>query len=154
MNTSHKPGSMVIRRATLEDADAIAELVEAAYTVYIPRMGQPPAPMLADYAEVINRSEVWVADQDGLVGVIVIDFRMPCMHIDNVAVEPHSQGCGIGTALLDFAEQRGIDSGCSESELYTNEIMIENLRLYRARGYQEVSRQRQHGYSRVFLRNS
>jgi ribosomal protein S18 acetylase RimI-like enzyme len=144
--------STIIRRATASDAEAMIELVKAAYSVYVTRMGRQPAPMLEDYTEVIKRSEVWVAEEDGLVGVIVIELHRPLLYIENVAVAPGCQGRGIGSSLLSFVEHRGTDLGCSEAELYTNQLMVENLRLYRARGYQEVSRRSEHGYSRVFLR--
>jgi hypothetical protein len=39
-----------IRSATVADVRAIAQIVEDAYRVYIPRMGKPPGPMLDDYA--------------------------------------------------------------------------------------------------------
>ena len=134
------------------DGGVITDLVQAAYSLYLPRMGQPPAPMLDDYGEVIKRRDVWVAEEDRVVGVIVIELHKPRLLIENVAVAPSCQGRGIGSSLLDFAEQRGANHGCSDAELYTNEVMVENLRLYGARGYKEVSRRTENGYSRVFLR--
>ena len=49
-----------IRRAVADDAPAISSCVAAAYENYIPRIGKPPAPMLEDYSQVINRNDVFV----------------------------------------------------------------------------------------------
>ena len=47
-------------RALIADAGHIADCVGAAYAHYVPRMGKPPGPMLADYADVVSRHQVWL----------------------------------------------------------------------------------------------
>ena len=61
MKTSSAPKSEpLIRPALLSDADAVARCVKAAFTPYIERIGKPPAPMLADFPELIAAGKVWV----------------------------------------------------------------------------------------------
>jgi GNAT superfamily N-acetyltransferase len=107
--------------------------------------------MDADYAEQLGRGVVWVAEEDGVVGLIVLVEQPDAMLIENVAVDPRRQGEGIGGALLDFAEDRARAAGIDTVSLYTHEKMSENLALYTGRGYAETERRGEDGFSRVFL---
>jgi GNAT superfamily N-acetyltransferase len=141
-----------IRLATVEDLTAIEGIVERAYGVYVPRIGMRPGPMDADYAEQVGRGAVWVAEEaEAEVGLIVLGEQDGALLIENVAVDPGSQGEGIGGALLDFAEDRARAAGLDTVSLYTHEKMSENLALYVHRGYVEIERRAEDGFSRVFL---
>ncbi len=81
-----------IRRAVAADAQAAARCVAAAYRDYIPRIGKPPGPMLADYATVIARHQVWIAEIDGAIAaLLVLMQRHPGILLDNIAVPPACQ---------------------------------------------------------------
>jgi len=140
-----------MRPATVEDQAAIELIVERAYGVYVSRIGMRPGPMDADYAEQLGRGVVWVAEEDGVVGLIVLIEQADALLIENVAVDPSRQGEGIGGALLDFAEDRARAAGFGTVSLYTHEKMSENLALYARRGYVETERRAEDGFSRVFL---
>lgn len=143
---------VLIRRATEYDVPAIGECVAAAYRHYIDRIGKPPGPMLDDYAEVVRRHEVFVAETEGIVGVLVL-IRMPTgILLDNVAVDPGHQGQGLGKRLIAFAESEAKNRGFEALELYTHERMHENLALYVALGYEETARREAGGYRRIYLR--
>ena len=60
-------------------------------------------------------------------------------------------GQGLGRELLMFAEGRAIDAGFQRIRLYTNEAMIENIKLYRRIGYAETHRAEEHGLRRVYM---
>ena len=142
-----------IRPAGLDDVDAVRACVRAAYSLYIDRIGRPPAPMKADYEALVAAGEVWVATEgEAVVGVLVIRPRSDSLFLENVAVTPASQGQGIGRALIGFAERRAAQLALPAVELYTNERMTENLRLYPALGYVETGRHREEGFARVFFR--
>ena len=124
-----------------------------AYAPYVPRIGREPAPMTADYADLIGRSEVWVADEAGrVVGVLVLRPGATGLLLENVAVVPERQGRGIGRVLIAFAERKARDLGLTEISLYTNERMVENIHLYRKLGYVETDRRVEDGFARVFFR--
>ena len=53
-----------LRPATREDLVAVHEIVQAAYTHYIVRIGRKPGPMLDDYAALIGEGQVHVAERD------------------------------------------------------------------------------------------
>ena len=136
-----------------EDVPALRAVAVAAYQGYVPRMGRPPAPMSADYAQAVRDGRVWVAADDGvLVGLAVLVPRDDHLLVENVAVSPPAQGRGVGGELLAFAEDHARRLGLSQVRLYTNEAMTENLVYYPRRGYVETHRAEQDGYRRVFFR--
>lgn len=132
--------------------DGVRRLVRDAYALYVPRIGREPAPMTADYAELVVAGEVTVAVEDGaIVGVLVLRPGPDSLLVENVAVAPAAQGHGIGRALLAHAEARARELELDRVALYTNAKMTENLSFYPALGYVEVDRRHEQGFERVFF---
>jgi N-acetylglutamate synthase-like GNAT family acetyltransferase len=145
-------GEPPLRPATDDDLDGINRLVAAAFGKYVERIGKPPAPMTADYAELLHTSRVWVIDDAcEIVGLLVTRAEDDHLLLDCIAVSPTAQGGGYGRRLLARAEQDSHDVGRTEIRLCTNEAMTENLSYYPRRGYVETSRGVQDGYHRVFF---
>jgi GNAT superfamily N-acetyltransferase len=143
---------VLIRQADSRDVASITAVVGAAYAPYVPRMDRRPAPMNADYAALVSAGEVWVAVSDErIVGVLVIRPRDGSLELENVAVEPASQGRGYGRALISRAEERARELGLPTVTLHTNEAMVENLQLYPQLGYVETGRGIEAGYRRVYF---
>jgi ribosomal protein S18 acetylase RimI-like enzyme len=144
-----------LRPATVADAPRLTEVVRAAYGHYVPRLGGLPRPMTDDYAEVVRTHQVVVAERGGsIVGLVVLGVSDEGFFVDNVAVDPSSQGTGVGKALLEHAESAARNAGFDSIYLYTHERMVENLALYSRIGYVEYDR-RLHGEARlVYLRKS
>jgi ribosomal protein S18 acetylase RimI-like enzyme len=141
------------REAVPSDAPFVAELVNAAYRHYIPRIGTVPGPMTANYDEVIRDDRVTIAERDGaIVGVIVLRVTDEGFLIDNVAVHPAHRGTGVGKALLESAEDEARRAGFDAVYLYTHEKMTENLALYSRFGYLEYDRRSLGDFSLVFMR--
>jgi len=142
-----------VRAAREGDAAAAAACVNAAFGRYVARIGRPPAPMLLDYPAVIAEGKVWVAElQDQVVGVLVQFDTEDGFYIDTVAAAPHTQGTGVGRALLVFAEDEARARGYASIYLCTNSMMTENQVFYPRIGYVEYDRRAQDGYDRVFYR--
>jgi N-acetylglutamate synthase-like GNAT family acetyltransferase len=140
------------RRATHDDVDGIQRLVVAAFGKYVDRIGRPPAPMAADYAELLTTSRVWIIEHDGeVVGVLVTQAQSDHLLLDTIAVAPTAQGGGHGRVLLERADQDARELGLPEIRLCTNEAMTENLEFYPRRGFHETGRGVQDGYHRVFF---
>ena len=145
---SHK----VIRLAHSADVTAVRELVDAAYRIYVPRIGKQPGPMLDDYRKRIADGQVWVLDDvSGIVGVLVLEERPDGFLLDNIAVAPVRQGNGHGRALLEFAEKQATRRGWSEIRLFTNAMMTENIAMYTRIGYVETARVTEKGFDRVYM---
>lgn len=142
-----------IRRARQEDAECIALLVTEAYTPYISRIGRKPAPMLEDYRQVLVDTDTFVLTEGAeIVGVLVMSREHTELLLINVAVSPRYKGQGFGKKLMAFCERHALHSGCEAVRLYTHELMIENIEIYKKLGYQETHRATENGFSRVFMR--
>lgn len=144
----------VIRRARAADQQAVEAIVQAAYSIYIERIGRPPGPMLDDYGARIAAGSVSVIEEpDGrLAALIVLLPKDDHLLLDNIAVRPDRQGHGLGRALMGFAEAEARRRRVAELRLYTHETMSENIALYRRLGFSETGRGRQAGFARVFMR--
>lgn len=124
----------------------------AAYEGYVDRIGRAPAPMTADYDAAVRDSQVWVAaENDEVVGLLVLVARSDHLLLENIAVVPSAQGRGIGARLLVLAEDRARQLQLGEIRLYTNEAMTENLAYYPGHGYVQTHRAEQDGFRRVFF---
>lgn len=134
------------------DVAPVQALIDAAYALYIPRIGGKPGPMLEDYAALIDRGLVEVFEEHGhVLGVLVLVAEADGLLLDNIAVSPAAQGRGLGRQLMAHAEARARQLGLMVVRLYTNEAMSENLGLYRRLGYRETHRAEQAGFRRVFM---
>lgn len=123
--------AVVVRRAVAADAEAIARLVHDAFSIYVPRIGKPPAPMLAEYPQVVATARVWVLEADGrIVGALVNEVRDDHLLLDTIAVAPRTQGRGYGALLLARAEEDARELGLPEVRLYTHLKMTENQTFY------------------------
>lgn len=142
-----------IRRAQPNDAERIAALVTEAYTPYIARIGKKPAPMLDDYRQVLAETDTFVLTHGSdIAGVLVMSPEDNDLLLINVAVSSRSRGQGLGKKLMAFCEQHALDSGCEAIRLYTHELMVENIEIYKKLGYQETHRATENGFARVFMR--
>ncbi len=136
-----------------EDAAAITAVVNAAYTPYIARIGTKPGPMLDDYAAVIADHIVHVARDGQTISGVVVLIEKPdgTILFDNIAVAPEAQGSGLGRRLMDFAEAEAARRGHDRLDLYTHEMMTENIEIYTRRGYVETDRRTERGFPRVYM---
>ena len=101
-----------VRLADLEDVAGVTACVCAAYHRYIQRIGKQPGPMLEDYSKVIHEHQVHVVERDRrILGALVLVDTSEGLLIDNVAVDPSSQGTGVGRLLLEFAEAEARSEG-------------------------------------------
>ena len=128
-------------------------MTRAAYQHYVERLGGPPRPMTDDYADVVRRHSVTVAERDGeVVGLVVLAVDDEGFYVDNVAVDPSHRGTGVGKALLEHAEGAARRGGYDSIYLYTHELMAENLALYSRAGYVEYDRRLHGNACLVYLR--
>lgn len=144
---------MDIRPARMTDLSGVRRCAEAAYSPYVPRIGRPPAPMVADFSRLIGEGKVHVLDDGGAVaGFAVFYPRGDHVHLENVAIHPDFQHRGHGVRLVAHVEQLAAAAGAKAVELYTNARMTENLSLYPRLGYAETGRRHEDGFDRVFFR--
>ena len=150
--TGRRPPDFTIRLAVSTDEPAVAECAKCAYEKYVPVIGKPPGPMLADYGESIDMRHLHVLELDGhIAGFVACYEKDGKWLLENVALSPEYQGRGLGTALVDFAEDAGRRAGHSVVALYTHQKMTENIGYYRSLGYREVEWRTEDGYERVYM---
>jgi GNAT superfamily N-acetyltransferase len=145
--------SSLPRLAVPNDARRLREVVDAAYSKYVPIMDRLPAPMVQDLDPDIVAGRVWIV---GTPAAALICLRPigTALLIENVAVHPDHQHRGLGQALLSFAESLAHQLGLDRLQLYTNEVMTHNIALYQHLGYQELDRRSEDGYRRVFMQKT
>jgi len=95
----------VLRRATPEDGDAVAEIFRAARADQAPAIPDlhTPEEHRTFFGAAIREHEVWVAEQDGqLVGFAFLRGEL----LSHIYVHPRAQNRGVGKALLDKTKER------------------------------------------------
>ncbi|MEA2551938.1 MAG: hypothetical protein QOJ65_114 [Fimbriimonadaceae bacterium] len=137
------------------DDDSVAELTALLHRAYaaLATLGLRFVATYQDEATTLERiqeGECFVAELDGrVVGSIVFrdsahtggcDWydRADVASFGQYGVEPSLQGCGIGSALLDFVENRAREAGAEELALDTAEPATHLIELYAKKGYRIV----------------
>lgn len=89
-----------------------------------------------------------------VLGSIVLDLEpgTDSIQINNLVVDPSTQGRGYGRVLMTHAEEYARDRGRHSLVLYTNVKMHENLGLYAKMGFRETGRKEDSGFDRVYFR--
>ncbi|WP_421913313.1 GNAT family N-acetyltransferase [Mesorhizobium sp.] len=125
-----------LRAAEPADADAIRDIVRAAYAKWVPVIGREPLPMRADYDKAVREHRFDLAVEDGgILGMVETILAEDHLWIENVCVVPRAQGRGIGRLLLEQAERKAIEAGRREIRLLTNGAFEANVSLYKRHGY-------------------
>jgi GNAT superfamily N-acetyltransferase len=118
----------VLRRATPDDADAIAEVLTAARAAqaWFPPLHSPEETRWFVGEHLLPGNDTWVVEEDGRV----VAFAAIQGHVlGHLFVHPDAQGRGIGTALLEHTQSL-LPGGFS---LWTHQTS-EARAFYEARG--------------------
>ena len=108
--------------------------------------------MLDDYSEVVKQHQAFVAEEsERVVGILVLIIKNDGILMDNVAVLPEYQGKGLGLQLIQFAEAHAFEQGYKNLDIYTHELMTENIKMYKWFGYLETERLTEKVYQRVYV---
>ncbi len=134
---------MKLRRATPEDLAAVVALQKAAYAPNRIALGVEPLPLQADYAEIFQTMEVWVAeapdiDQGGklvMTGVLILQPHPDHMLIWSIATDPGRQTKRLGHNLLMTAEDKARALGLPLMRLYTGTVFKHLVAWYGRYGY-------------------
>ena len=108
-------------------------------------------------AQHYNKESVnWIAHDDAgeTTGVLVADVLWDWMYIDELWVSPMHRGEGLGSKLMDLAQEFAIDRRLQGVWLWTQSWQGE--RFYQALGYTEFTRfdDFPKGHSRIGFRKS
>ena len=91
------------------------------------------------YTVAPNLNAVATDENDRLIGFAAIEATGPATgELKNVVVDPASQGCGAGGALMSSIEEQARRSGYRKIVLWTFAHMRAAIRLYEKRNYVRV----------------
>ncbi len=147
-----------IRPIAPDDAGEVLTLQRAAFVQEALIYGTPHMPPLTQTldeitAELEENLGCVALRGSRIVGAVRARHDGSLLLIGRLAIAPDQQGGGIGTALLDAVERRGMDAGATVAELFTGSLSEANLRLYQRQGYAESERvPGDGGIEQVFLR--
>ena len=128
-------GELSLRRGGVDDIDAVRALQQTAYARNRELLGCEPLPLLADYAEIFRDYEVWLAEDNGLAGALIVEPRADDLLIWSVSANPDRQGVGLGKGLLLAAEVRARELGLNVVRLYTGAVLQHLIDWYGRHGY-------------------
>lgn len=130
---------LVLDRAGPADREALVVLQRAAYARNRDLLGVEPLPLLADYAELFARQEVWVAhDGDAIIGAIMLEAHADHLLLWSIATAPGGQGRGLGGKLLAATDARARQLGFTEVRLYTGSPLAHLIAWYGRHGYSKT----------------
>ena len=155
----------MIRLAEAHDVKAAQQVLRAAFTPLIARIGQKPAPMLADLEAAQAAGQLWLAGEGQAIAAVMVCFAKgvtlenaapenAMLELDILAVAPEAQGLGMGAAMVAHAETLAQERGLGAVTLYTNAAMERAQRLYARLGFELVERRQQDGFDRLFYRKT
>lgn len=128
--------ALKIRPALPAELDVIVALTRNAYGPWIAVTGREPLPMRVDYHQAMKVHDFALVENGvNLLGLIEMASEADVLLIVSVAVEPASQGQGIGRLLMAYAEDLARSRGLERLRLYTNKLFARNLKLYASLGY-------------------
>ena len=146
----YHPGTMSPRKLRLEDAEAAALLIRAAFAEM--EVDPPPSARRETAATVAAHLRAdggagW--DMAGrLAGVLLWSERPGELYVGRLAVERFARGQGIARGLLACAETEARARGLARLCLGVRVELIANHRLFAACGFREVGRSAHPGYDR------
>jgi len=126
---------VTLRLATVEDAAAIAALVNLAYRVEdFFKIGDRTD--AAEITELLAHESFLLAEDDGaLVGCVEVQAQGAQGYFGMLSTHPGRQGSGIGRLLIQAAEQHCLEAGCEQMELVLVNLRTELPALYERFGY-------------------
>lgn len=128
-------GNLELRRATQSDLQAVIGLQRAAYARNRVLLGVEPLPLQADYTTIFRDYEVWVAGDDAITSVLILEPRPADLLIWSIATDPRRQQAGLGRAMLAAAEVRAHALGLATMRLYTGATLRHLVDWYGRHGY-------------------
>ena len=106
-------------------------IVYHAYSAYIPLLGRTPPTFLEDFDSHVALGNLWLLD-NGIEpsAMAVLTPAYDHVMIQALCVDPQLQGRGLGRKTLLFAEQYARSLKIYQLKLYTNSLMLRNLKIY------------------------
>ena len=130
------PQGLYIRRGAAGDVDLIRSFTRTAYAKWIPLIGREPLPMAADYETALRQHRFDLFYKDGVLAALIETItRDDHLHIQNLCVSPKFQRLGLGSQLLNYAQEMAKQKNLPALRLDTNKYFTGNVDLYLRHGF-------------------
>ncbi|MCX7841715.1 MAG: GNAT family N-acetyltransferase [Clostridia bacterium] len=150
--------SFIIRKATIEDAPAIQDIMQEAFKKYMQDTGlvgtmEALEESLDAIREDIASKEVFIAIIDNTpVGTIRVQLLPDgTAYISRFGVRLEYHNIGIGKALMNLVDKVLKAKGVSRVSLHTASKYKDLVRFYYGRGFYVDSTSKDRGYTRALL---
>ncbi|GEM_PF-1154747 len=121
--------------------DEIAQLLLAAFTPYVRKMGYARSGPYPWVAARIAAGEIYVVKEAAdIIGVNCVRQNRDVLVIDQIGILPPYQGRGIGRFVMAETETLARRIGARKMTLFTTELMVDLLRFYASLGFVETRR--------------
>jgi len=132
------PTAVRVRAAVLSDAPAITSLINAAFLIekfFI----EGDRITLPEVETLLHKGEFLLAEIDGAAAACAyIEVRGERGYLGLLSVDPARQRSGLGALMVNAAENRARELGCSAMDLRIVNVRIELPAFYQRLGYQET----------------
>ena len=130
---------MEIRLAEIQDAEAITALINSAFRKAESFFIERDRIDVASIRALMEKGQFFVAEDNGtLAGCVYVEKRDKRAYLGLLSVDPALQNAGIGSMLMNAAEEYGAQAGCRFMDLRIVNLRTENHALYTRRGYVET----------------
>jgi len=129
-----------MRRATTEDALAVASVLQQAFAEYEPLYTKQgylaTTPAEATIVTRMQEGPIWVAVHGKqIVGTVSVVRREEELYVRGMAVLPAARGLGVGRRLLEQVEAFAAADGREQLALSTTPFLDRAIRLYESLGF-------------------
>lgn len=134
---------MRIRRATAEDAPAVAAVLREAFAEFerlYTRAGfAATTPDAATVAQRLAEGPTWVAEDGEIVGTVSARETERGVYVRSMAVRPAARGRRVALHLMRQLELYALSKGAPEMYLSTTPFLFAAIRLYEALGFRRTA---------------
>ncbi len=150
-----EPDPPIFRNATFADMPHVWRIVYHAYSAYIPILGRTPPTFQEDFDSHVARGNLWLYEKaDGVHAMAVLTPMLDHVLVQALCVDPSFQGRGLGREMLAFAELHTASLGFDTIRLYTNSLMVRNVKIYRKWGFKIYKREENQWGQRIHMRKT
>jgi len=145
--------TLVLRPATMADAEALAATIAAAFEQYrgklVPESGAFAETAQSIAAELAKDAAAIVAERNGaIVGCVMTRVYEGDLYFGRLSVLPAARGLGLAARLIAAVEAEARHRGLPGVRLGVRIALTANQKLFTSLGYREISREAHPGFDR------
>lgn len=129
---------MQLRVATESDAEEIVRVINAAFKKAESFFIDEDRIDLESVKEFLAKGNFLLAEDNGLAACVYVELRGDRAYLGLLAVDPPLQKAGLGSMLMQAAEDHCAKAGCAFMDIRIVNLRKELPSFYRSRGYVET----------------